>query len=185
MVRHEHLLNPAKTLLMVIDLQEAFVGHVPEMEAIVERSRILIEGAKLLGVPIVATEQYPQGLGTTVEPIVKALGEVPRRAKTAFSCIRDDEVGRHLLSSGRKQVLLAGVETHVCVVQTALDSIASGSQPFVCADAVGSRKAIDHEVGLSRLRQHGAVVTTVEGALMEMAQCREHPVFKQISQLIK
>jgi len=185
MVRHEHLLNPAKTLLMVIDLQEAFVGHIPGMDAIIERSRILIEGAKLLGVPIVATEQYPQGLGSTVEPIIKALGEVRRHAKTAFSCVGDDEVGRYLLSSGRKQILLAGIETHVCVVQTALDAIASGSQPFVCADAVGSRKAIDHEVGLSRLRQHGAIVTTVEGALMEMARCSTHPVFKEISQLIK
>jgi len=185
MARSEKLLNHEACLLLVVDIQEAFAPHIQEMERLVQRTGILIEAAKLLQVPVLATEQYPKGLGRTVEPIRQALGLTPCHEKLCFSCLGEEEIRGAITLSGRRQVLLAGIETHVCIAQTALDLLALGLQPYVAADAVSSRRPLDHQIALHRLRQAGVTVTTSEAAILEMTAASRHPAFREISRLIK
>ena len=142
-MRHEKLLSADKCLLMVIDLQEAFKAHIPGWERILERSRIMIEAAQLLDVPIIVTEQYPKGLGRTVDLLRKVLGECQYYEKVTFSSCQDETIRQALLSHERSQLLLVGIETHVCIGQTACDALSMGLQPFLALDAIGSRHDID------------------------------------------
>lgn len=184
-MRHEKLLSADKCLLMVIDLQEGFKAHIPGWEQILERSRIMIEAAKLLEVPIIVTEQYPQGLGRTVDPLRNVLGECKYYEKVTFSSCQDETIRQALLSQERNQLLLVGIETHVCLAQTACDALSMGLQPFLAVDAMGSRHDVDHQAALDRLRRVGAIVTTTEAAIMEMTASGKHLRFREISKLIK
>ena len=173
------------TLLLVVDIQEAFVPHIHEMERVIERSRVMIRAARLLDVPIIASEQYPKGLGRTVEPIRQALGECRYFEKTAFSVWGDEALREAILQTGRPQVLLVGIETHVCIAQTALDLLAAGITPYLALDAISSRTARDADVARERLSRAGAIPMTVEAAILEMTVTARHPKFKEISRLIK
>ena len=185
-MRHEQLLNTEKCLLLIVDIQEKFAPHIHEMDRVIERSRILIEAAGLLGVPVFVSQQYPKGLGQTVGPLREALdGRSRKFDKVTFSCCLDEALGRALQESGRNQVLLAGIETHVCVAQTALDLLAAGKRPYVAVDAVSARRRLDHDVALDRLKAAGATLTTAEAAILELTRTAQHPAFKTISNLIK
>jgi nicotinamidase-related amidase len=149
---------------------------------IVRRIGLLVEGAKILGVPVQATEQYPKGLGPTVPELA---GTLPARLeKLSFSCAALPEVAGSFRAKGVQKVLLAGVETHVCVLQTALDLLHEGFQVYLAADATGSRHETDRDFGLRRLDKSGVILTTAEAALFEWTEKAGTPEFKQISRLI-
>jgi nicotinamidase-related amidase len=178
---------PARTLdrdraaLVVIDVQEAFAKAVERFDEVARQTAILAEGARVLGLPIIVTEQYPRGLGDTVEPVREAIGETPRLAKTVFSAVRAD--GFDL--GGRDQALVCGVETHVCVNQTAHDLLGRGVEVHVAADAVSSRTAANRELGLRKMEESGAILTSVETALFELLGAAGSDEFKAIQALVK
>jgi nicotinamidase-related amidase len=184
-MRHEKLLNVDDCLLMVVDLQEAFAPHIQNFPDVVERSRIMIEAARLLNLPIIATEQYPKGLGRTVEPIRQALGDCRYYDKLTFSCLQDPAVIEAVLPLKRRQVILIGIETHVCIAQTALDLLSNDRLPYVAADAVSSRRPPDHQTAMTRMRDAGAIITTSEAAIMEWLVSSKHEKFRTISKLVK
>jgi nicotinamidase-related amidase len=150
---------------------------------IVRNTAFLIDIARLLDLPVQATEQYPKGLGTTVSELAQRLPERPD--KVAFSCCAVPSVVANLRSGARHKVVLAGIETHVCVQQTALDLLALGFQVAIPVDAVGSRYAIDHEYALRRLEKTGVVLTTAESVAFEWVGGADHPRFKEVSKLVQ
>jgi nicotinamidase-related amidase len=174
-------LDRDRATLIVIDVQEAFEKAIPDFQRVAEASATLIEGARVLGVPIVVTEQYPKGLGRTVAAVADRLPEdVHPLEKVCFSA--PEAEGFDL--GGRDQALVCGVETHVCVNQTVLDLVDQGVEVHVARDAVGSRFPENHEVGLRKADRAGAVVTSVETALFELVGRAGTDDFKQVQRLI-
>lgn len=175
-------------VLLVIDIQERLGAAMPaeRLEAVVKNTGILLEAAKTLGFPVVATEQYPRGLGPTVAPVREQLGEdAAPIEKLCFSCAASDDVSRRLESLGRKQVIVVGMETHVCVFQTVRDLVLRGLRPFVVNDATCSRTAENHATGLSLMKEAGAVITSTESAVFDLLRVAGTPEFKHLSKLIK
>ncbi|MDO5651557.1 MAG: isochorismatase family protein [Moraxella sp.] len=173
------------TQALLIDMQEKFAPHIFEMPSVVAKARTLILGLQALNVPITVNEQYPQGLGHTVAELTQVLGDAPRFEKSVFSSVDDAPTWRHLAIQNRRHVLLFGIETHVCVQQTALDLLDNGMQPVIVADAVSSRSAYDRKIAIRRIRRAGAVVTTTEAILFELLRSSQDPAFKTISRLVK
>jgi len=169
--------------LLVVDVQGKLITMIPEYRRIIWNIRRLIDGAKILALPIAATEQYPQGLGPTTPELAPRLGAIP--AKVAFSCGACGEVFQGFQDGGVHKLLVVGIETHVCVAQTVFDVLAAGWRVYVAVDAVGSRHPIDHETALRRMESSGATLTTTEAALFEWCQAAGTPQFKQISQLVR
>ncbi|HEU4976736.1 MAG TPA: isochorismatase family protein [Baekduia sp.] len=167
-----------RTALVVVDIQEGFRSYDAFAE-VARQSARLVEGAGILGVPVIATEQYPKGLKHTA-PEVGLPDDAVRVEKTVFSACRAD--GFDL--GGRDQVLLCGIEAHVCVAQTALDLLADGLEVQIATDAVGSRHLHDREVALHRLDRAGATLTTVEAALLELCERAGTPEFKAVQKVI-
>jgi nicotinamidase-related amidase len=175
-------LDPQRATLVVIDVQEAFRKAVPTFEDVAAAASTLVQGAAAIGVPIVATEQYPKGLGATVPVIAEQLpSEAERLDKVRFSAAEAD--GFDL--KGRDQAILCGIETHVCVMQTALDLLEGGIEVHVAADAVGSRTDENRRLGLERLERAGATVSSVEMALFELLGGSDAEAFKQVQELVK
>jgi nicotinamidase-related amidase len=174
-------LESDRTTLVVVDVQEAFRKAIPDFDRIAKATATLIEGAETIGIPIVITEQYPKGLGETVPEVAGHLpdGVVPLE-KVVFAA--SEAEGFDL--EGRDQVLVCGVETHVCVNQTALDLLASGVEVQVAEDAVGSRFEQNKRVGLQKMERAGAVMTSVETALFELLGRAGTDEFKQVQKLI-
>ena len=170
-------LDRDRTALVVVDVQEAFRPAVQNFDTVVENTRRLMEGAKILGIPTIVTEQYPKGLGHTVAE----LGDVDAVEKSCFSAARAD--GFDL--DGRDQALVCGIETHVCVSQTAHDLLERGVEVHVASDAVTSRTAPNKHVGLHKMEQSGAIVTSVETALFELLGAAGTDEFKQVQGLVK
>jgi nicotinamidase-related amidase len=178
------MVRPDNTLLLVIDVQERLLPAIHEADACVEAMRRMIEAAQVLGVPVLATEQYPKGLGPTCPAIREALGKVPIVEKVRFSaCV--EAVIEDMRELDRPHVIVVGIEAHVCVQQTVLDLLRLGYRPYVCADAVGSRRPVDSKTALRRMRQGGAVVTTTESIMFELLGEAGTSVFKQILDIVK
>ena len=175
------LLDRGRAALVVVDVQEAFRGAVLDFERVAQRAGVLAQGARILGLPLIVTEQYPQGLGDTVTPLLEHLEGVPRRAKTVFSAARAEGFSLE----GRDQAVVCGIEAHVCVSQTVLDLLAAGTQVHVARDAVSSRSATDLAAGLERMEHAGAVISSVEMALLEIVGEAGTAEFKAIQGLIK
>jgi nicotinamidase-related amidase len=175
-------LNPDRAALVVVDVQEAFRPAIDGFARVVERCVRAVSGAVALGLPVVVTEQYPQGLGETVPELRAVLPEgTERLPKTAFSAARAP--GFHL--KGRDQVVLVGIEAHVCVQGTALDLLRQGLAVHLAGDAVGSRHPEDREAGLTRVARAGALIGTTESVLLELTGDAGHPHFKTIQELIR
>ncbi len=174
----------AHSQLVIIDIQERLAAAMPEKprEQTIRHSAILAEAAGELAIPVVRTEQYPRGLGTTVAPLAAA-GGTPVE-KTCFSCFAAGGF-TGALDGMRRQIVLTGMETHVCVLQTALEMHHAGYQVFVVEDAVCSRHKRHHRNALARLRQAGVVVSNVESVLFEWLRDAAHPAFKPLSRLIR
>jgi nicotinamidase-related amidase len=169
--------------LLVVDVQEKLIGFIPQHERIVWNIRRLIDGAKVLGVPVLATEQYPQGLGPTTKVLAERLGEIP--SKLTFSCGGCGELFKQLSEQGIYKILVVGIECHVCVQQTVLDLLGEAFQVYVAVDAVGSRFDVDYQTALRRMDSSGATLTTTEAALFEWCEVSGTPEFKQISALVR
>jgi nicotinamidase-related amidase len=174
------VLDRARTALVVIDVQEAFAKAVDRFDAVVAQTTVLVQGARALGLPVLVTEQYPRGLGDTVIEVREALGDVERLPKTVFSAARAD--GFDL--AGRDQALVCGIETHVCVNQTTHDLLAGGVEVHVAVDAVSSRTAANRELGLRKMEESGAILTSVETALFELLGAAGSDEFKTIQKLV-
>lgn len=171
--------------IVVVDIQDRLLPSIHEHEHLVCQSVKMLNAARILGVPILVSEQYKKGLGETIPAIGDAAGDAPRMEKMTFSCCGDDAMRCAIGEEGRKQIVLLGIETHVCVLQTALDLLAHGFQPVIAVDAVGSRNRLDRDVALERMRQAGVVPSTVESLIFELTLRSGTPEFKQILQLIR
>ncbi len=182
------LLAAERSLLLVVDIQTRLAAAMETgaLEAVLRNADVLLQAATTLGVPAVATEQYPQGLGPTHEAIKARLPTQARLFdKTAFSCCGASGLLDTANASGRRQIVLAGMEAHVCVLQTAIELHQSGWEAFVVEDAVCSRRESNKRNALSRLRQAGVVVTNTESVLFEWLRDARHPHFKRIAALVK
>ena len=185
-MRHENVLDVDRAVLVIVDLQEGFRPVIDRFEQIVARTAIVAEAAKLLGVPIMANEQYPQRLGSTVPEIKNVLpATVTPVDKTSFSSCGADGFWQTLEASGRKQVMLAGIESHVCMNQTAHDLLARGYQVHLLTDCTSSRTAENRQLGIDKMLRSGAQPSSSEMALFELMVDSKHPQFKAISKLIK
>jgi nicotinamidase-related amidase len=169
--------------LLVVDCQDKLLSSIPGREQLIGNVVSLIRGAKTLGLPVWATEQYPRGLGPTAAAVAELIPERP--AKTTFHCCAVPQFLEQLYGRHVRHVTVAGIEAHVCVAQTALELLDLGFRVQVPADAVGSRHKIDWEFSLRRLEAAGAVVSTTEAVIFEWTETAERPEFKAISELIK
>jgi nicotinamidase-related amidase len=181
--RSPELMNREDSALLVVDAQEKLLEVIPKRDWIVWNIRRLLDGAAVLGVPIAGTEQYPDRLSPTVPQLKQRIGSAPD--KLSFSACVCGEIFERWRSDGRYRVLVCGIETHVCVLQTALDLIASGFEVQLAVDACGTRLAIDHDTALRRMESAGVVLTTTETAMFEWCRTAGTPEFKRISALVK
>ena len=172
-------------LLLVIDIQERLLPQIHDASHLVKNALILIESCKILNVPVLVTEQYPEGIGPTAAALMPALDQCQKITKRTFSCCREPLFMRALKATGRNQVIITGTETHVCVYQTAADLLQNGYAVQVAADAVESRTTLNKEIGLDRMRMLGIEITSVENSIFELLETSACPEFKQILRLIK
>jgi len=183
--RFDKLLKPQTTALLIIDIQERILPVINNYQRVVDGTLKLIKGFKVLGLPIFYTEQYPKGLGPTVQSITEALGDIKPFDKMSFSCSGAVNLFDELRSKNLLQVVVCGIEAHVCVQQTVLDLSENGFQINLAADAVSSRKEIDYSVALERMRHHGIEVSTTESILFELLNICGTSQFKDISKIVK
>lgn len=175
-----------KALVLAIDLQEKLVSATDARAAEIQNAKKLIEAANILNIPLVVTEQYPHGLGGTVSEIKNLFGNNTYVIeKTAFSALEEPKILDILNKSGKKQIILFGIELHVCVYQTALELIEKGFEVYLVKDASKSRKDFEFNTSLELLRDKGANITCLEIALFELLRNSKHPHFKEIQALIK
>ncbi|MCL2703317.1 MAG: hydrolase [Defluviitaleaceae bacterium] len=177
------MINQNDTLFLFIDLQERMMPAIHCQEEVIRKSCILARGARILDMPVLVTRQYPKGLGDTVPALAEALGEHDNTDKTAFSCLGDDNGFKDKLT--QKNIVIAGVETHICVQQTALELIENGYNVFLAADCCGSRTEVDRGFALCRMEQAGVTVSTMESLLFEIMRSADHPARKAIQALVK
>jgi nicotinamidase-related amidase len=176
-------LKAESSVLIVVDVQDKLLVKIPTAATLVRNTAFLLDAARLLEIPVRATEQYPKGLGPTTPELARRLPQT-LPAKTAFSCCGAGTFLEELEVLGRKTIVLAGMETHVCVAQTALDLLHAGHHVFLPVDALAARASVDHDAALRRLEQAGAVPTTAEAVAFEWVGDAKHPQFKALSQLV-
>jgi nicotinamidase-related amidase len=176
------LLTADGAVLLLIDLQQRLVPVIHDSETVVARAVRLAEAARVLDVPVRATEQYPAGLGPTVPPLVAYPQVVV--SKTTFSAAGAPDFSA-LLPAGVSEIIVAGCEAHVCVLQTVLDLLTAGHHVVLAADATGSRDPADRAAAIDRARQHGAEIVTSEMVLFEWLRDSQHPNFREVHKLLK
>jgi nicotinamidase-related amidase len=176
------LLTAEGSVLVLIDLQERLMPAIHDGDVVVARAVRLAEAARLLDVSVLATEQYPAGLGPTVPPLAAYPQAV--LAKTTFSAAEDPALTA-LLPADTAEIVVAGCEAHVCVLQTVLGLISQGRRVLVASDAVGSRDPADRAVALDRARHHGAEIVTSEMVLFEWLRDSRHPKFREVQKLLR
>ena len=173
------------TMALVVDYQERLMPVINDNDALEKRSAVFVKGLKALGVPMVLTQQYTKGIGMTVPAITEAAGSGDYFDKLTFSCFEDEAIRKRMLQLGKKNVLVCGIEAHICVLQTCIDLKAAGFKPVLVTDCIGSRKESDKAVALMRAQSEGIILTTAEAVLFELTRKAGSPVFKEISRLIK
>jgi nicotinamidase-related amidase len=180
---HATRMSPADTALLVVDMQVKLVPSILDHRALVRNLVFLVDTARLLGLPVQATEQYPKGLGPTVPELAERIPERPE--KVAFSCCAIPSVIERFDREARPKIVLAGIETHVCILQSALDLLQRDFRVYIPTDAVGSRAKVDHDVALGRMEQAGAILTTTESAAFEWMGSSAVPQFKEFSRMVQ
>jgi nicotinamidase-related amidase len=183
--RNGKILLRDKTALLIIDIQEKILPVMNNPNQVIENALKLIKGFKVLNIPIFYTEQYPKGLGSTSEALLTELQGLSPIQKMSFSCYSAGNFFTRLIDNNVSQVVIAGIESHVCVQQTVLDLLANNFQVNVAADAVSSRNDFDYKISLDRMKVHGAEVTTSEAILFELLVDCGTDEFKDISKIIK
>ena len=181
----KYILDKNKAVLVIVDVQERLVPAMDQKEKVTDNCIHLIEAAKLLDVPVVVTEQYPKGLGPTIEAIRNVVPHYGPLEKVTFDCCRGDGFLEKVASLKRGHIILAGMETHVCVLQTCLSLLKEGYFPHLVSDAVCSRKKSDFETGRELMRDAGAVITCTETVLFQLLEKAGTPEFKTLSKRIK
>jgi len=179
------MLKIENTILVLIDIQGKLATLMHNREAFYENVVRIIRGAQVLEMPIIWNEQLPDKLGPTIDPVKEALAGDSPLVKSTFSCCGNDDFTCQLDISGRKQVLLAGMESHVCVYQTALDLLAAGYEVYLVADAISSRTLENKQIGIEAMVAAGARISSVEMALFELLGVAEGDRFKQIIKIVK
>lgn len=185
MKRHPIILKKETSALLIIDLQEKILPVIRNVDIVIENTIKLIKGFKTLNLPIYFTEQYPKGLGPTSTKILSELKGYNAIQKMSFSCFGAEDLFTELRSKKLHQIIISGVESHVCVQQTVLDLLANDFQVNVAADAVSSRREFDFQIALDRMRTLGAEITTTESILFELLEVCGTPEFKEISRIVK
>lgn len=175
----------ADATLVCVDMQCALADVMGRRDAVVGTAALLVRAAAVLGIPVVVTRQYPQGLGDTVPELAEALGEHTPVDKVSFSCLAEPAFRARIEDLGRRQVVLTGMETHICITQTALALVEEGYEVSVVADAACSRREADHEVALARLRAAGVQVTVAESVIYEALERAGTPEFRAVLELVK
>jgi nicotinamidase-related amidase len=179
------MLDEKDCCLVVIDVQGKLAELMHERENLFKNIRILIQVCRLLEIPVLWCQQVPAALGPTVPEIAELLVGLEPVNKSSFSCCRCEEFNNKLYELNKKQILLCGIETHVCVYQTAVDLLERDYEVEVIADAVSSRTPANKEVGLDKIAAQGAQISSIETCLFEILKTAEHPRFRQIAKLIK
>jgi nicotinamidase-related amidase len=179
-----HKLDRSTACVLVVDVQEKLVPVMWNFATVEKYCRAMIQAARELDMPVLATEQYPKGLGPMTKSIREVL-PVPPLEKMHFSCGADPELSRALSATGRKQVVVVGIETHVCIFQTVRDLVGAGYEVFVCADAVTSRFEEHRRIALEQMRDLGAVVTSAESVIFDLLHVCGTPEFKRVSALVR
>lgn len=182
---HTNLLTENNALLLIIDVQERFREHICGFAPMVRNIGILAEGCRLMGLPIIVTEQYTKGLGPTVAELAEPLKDSVRFEKECFSVCGAAGFSEHLAKLGRKQVLVCGIETHVCVNQSVHELLAEGYQVHLIEDALASRFEHNKGIGLAKMYRSGALPSSVETALLEMLVRSGGDKFKAVQKLVK
>jgi nicotinamidase-related amidase len=173
------------TVGLVIDIQERLVPVMEENELLVENCRKLIEGLQILGLPLLVTQQYTKGLGETIEEIKSVIPNFEYIEKNDFSCLDEPVFAEKLALTGAQNVIICGIESHVCVLQTAIDLKAAGYTPVVVFDCVSSRSFDNVDLAAERFRYEGIMMTSFESVLFELTRSAGAPGFKEISKLVK
>jgi len=173
------------TIAVVIDMQEKLLPHMHESEKVKNNCITLVKGLKALNIPIVVTQQYTKGLGPTVTDMNEAIGNFSYIEKSTFSCYRETDFIKVLNKSGKRNVIIMGIEAHVCVLQTTLDLLYNNFNPIVVTNAISSRNPEDKQVALWRMRDIGSIMTTYESILFELCKKAGTEEFKAISKLVK
>jgi nicotinamidase-related amidase len=184
-MRHFNLLKKEHSLLVVVDVQEKFRQHIAEFEQMTKNIVRLIDACKILEIPVIATEQYPKGLGATVLEIGRALEGAHAFEKTAFSCCGSDQFIESLRIAGRNQIIVCGIEAHVCVNQTVHDLLAANYSVHIVEDAISSRDLNNKDVALRKMAHSGAIPSCTEMALLELVEDANAASFKAVQALIR
>jgi len=182
------LIDAAKSFLLLIDMQERLLPAMAHAQETEHRCTILLDAAKVLGLSVMASEQYPKGLGHTVPALKHKLGNAPVFEKTAFSCWRDEAMKAQFIAhheGGRPQAIVAGIESHVCVLQTAVDLAQAGFAVYAVADAMSSRALSSIPLAQDRMRQEGVEIVNAEMVMFELLARAGTPAFKALSPLIR
>ena len=179
------MLKTDTTALVLIDVQEKLLVHIHDKERLVDNLVQLIRGVRILELPIIWCEQNPEKIGATIPQLTEHLDGLKPITKMSFSCYRNEEFVRQLEATGAKQILLAGIESHVCVYQTAVQLVEAGYEVQVVTDAISSRTAANRRLGLRRMCESHVRPTSTEMALFELLEVAEGPKFKEILQIVK
>ncbi len=179
------LLSVEDTVLFVIDMQGNLYESMQDKQFLLENVRKLVRGMQVFGIPVIVTEQIPEKLGPTIEPVASLLPDAPRIPKADFSCCGDEKIMKALKAAERRQVLLSGIETHVCVYQTAIDLLGFGYDVHLVADAVSSRTVLNREIGIGRMRDEGVHLASTEMVLFELIRSADDPKFREIFKIVK
>jgi len=170
---------------LIIDIQERLLPHIHENEKVSTNTPILIKGLQALSVPVYVTQQYSKGLGATISSIESLFDPFRHIEKTAFSCCDEPEVIKIIEGGGQKFIILAGIESHVCILQTTIDLLERNYVPIVIVDCISSRNPDDKKIAIHRMRKEGAIISTCESMLFELCRYSGTEEFKSISKLIK
>jgi nicotinamidase-related amidase len=173
------------SIAVVIDVQKKLFPFISENEKLSANIVRLIKGLKALGIEIIVTVQYSKGLGDTIEPVQEALGDFKHIEKMSFSCCGFDDFTEVLKKSGKKNVIVCGIESHVCVLQTVIDLLENDFKPVLIEDCVSSRNLNDKKIAVERMRQAGAAISTYESILFELLEVSGTETFKEISKIVK
>lgn len=181
-----HVLHPERTALVVVDLQERLLPAIADGERVLRNSVLLLRLAEVLALPVILTTQYARGLGPTVPPVLEAASGVTPLDKVSFGCFGSPEFLERLAAlRGRDQLVVAGIESHICVAQTVLGALERGYSVHVASDAIGSRTAENRAVGLDRMTRAGAVASSTEMAVYELLGRSDGAAFKKMLPLLK
>lgn len=179
------MLETTKCMALIIDFQERLLPAMEEHEGLAKRAEVLIKGLTALDIPMIITQQYTKGLGMSEAFVFAAAQTNEYMDKSEFSAMRNEQIAREVQRIGRKNVIVCGIEAHICVLQTALDLKELGFTPYLVLDCTGSRKKLDWEMTLLRAQQEGIIVTSLESILFELLGKAGSDAFKTISKLIK